>query len=72
MNERQLPLSQANTDEEKQQQTLHELVKQISEVFLVLLLADTILRPIAQGYNHMVLTASLINKLYHQRKINLN
>ena len=52
--------------------TLGKIVEWASEVLLVLLLVDFVFKPIANGYNHLVLTARMINKLYHRRKISLN
>ena len=52
--------------------TLSKIVEWASEILLVLLLVDSVLKPIANGYNQHVLTARMLNKLYHRRKISLN
>jgi len=54
---------------EDDEMTVNKIVKYASEILLVLLLVDFIFKPIANGYNHMVFTATMINKLYHRRKI---
>jgi len=45
--------------------TLEKLIEWILEGFVVLLLVDFILQPIVNWYNHLVLTSTMLNKLYH-------